>query len=748
MKTISLSFLVTTILAFAASMANAQIWNKAHVAYVYPAGGQAGTTFEVTVGGKGINRIKDVEITGGGVRGEFVQHIGNYQQKLQEQFRTIQAERSGKKRIPERKFGPRPEHDLFTRIEEMPDTDLRIIAAKFQQKERVQRNRELAELTVIKVTIDPRARPGMRELRLVTTNGGASNPIRFMVNSIPEIREYEPNDLASPEQSHMQLPGIINGQIMPGDEDKFSFDAQKGQQLVIQVKARELVPYLADAVPGWFQAVIAVHNDKGKEIAYADDFQFNPDPALLFEVPETGKYHVTIRDSIYRGREDFVYRIAVGELPFVTGIYPLGGQKGTKAAVTAYGWNLHAGGFNLNTKVRDRTTKKGLLNANGVISNYVHYEVGTLSESTEVENNNQMKGAGLVNLESTVNGRIDAVGDVDFFKFRATKDQKIKVSTNARRLYSPVDTLIRVFDTKGNVLAWNDDMEGCGNMTDRTGLITHNSDSELEFTAPANGVYFVQVMDTQNKGGPTHAYRLDIVEPKPGFDIYVTPSSITIPSGGAAKAILHVRRNNGYTGPIDVKVANKSKGLSISGGHIPENCDTIAVVIRTERNVSGGKSGINLVASASIDGENILKRVIPADDITQAFITHHLVEKDVLTAHILRNSRKPPNFKKEPTEQKIISAETPALVSLNMNVPQSDLISFDLEDAPEGISMETKRIGMKGTSLEFKASDDLETDLAGNLIVGIYYQPKPTAKNKNPRKVSVGVLPAIPYRTQ
>ena len=42
--------------------------------------------------------------------------------------------------------------------------------------------------------------------------------------------------------------------------------------------ARELVPYLADAVPGWFQATLVLYDKKGKEVAYADDYRFNPDP--------------------------------------------------------------------------------------------------------------------------------------------------------------------------------------------------------------------------------------------------------------------------------------------------------------------------------------------------------------------------------------------------------------------------------------------------------------------------------------
>ncbi len=108
--------------------------------------------------------------------------------------------------------------------------------------------------------------------------------------------------------------------------NRYRFEAHKGQRLVITTRARQLVPYIADAVPGWFQPVMALYDAKGKEIAYDDDYRFNPDPTILVEVPHDGEYVLTITDAIYRGREDFVYRITLGELPFVTSIFPLGGR--------------------------------------------------------------------------------------------------------------------------------------------------------------------------------------------------------------------------------------------------------------------------------------------------------------------------------------------------------------------------------------------------------------------------------------
>jgi hypothetical protein len=86
------------------------------------------------------------------------------------------------------------------------------------------------------------------------------------------------------------------------------------------------LPYISDAVPGWFQATLALADSSGREVRYADHFLFHPDPVLYYEIPEDGAYVLEIHDSIYRGREDFVYRIEVGELPFVTGIFPLGGR--------------------------------------------------------------------------------------------------------------------------------------------------------------------------------------------------------------------------------------------------------------------------------------------------------------------------------------------------------------------------------------------------------------------------------------
>ena len=101
-----------------------------------------------------------------------------------------------------------------------------------------------------------------------------------------------------------------------------------------------MIPYLADAVPGWFQAVMRLTDSAGNEVSFADSFHYRQDPVLYFEVPRDDRYTVEIRDSLYRGREDFVYRITLGEIPFLTSVFPLGARVDSELKVQLQGWNL------------------------------------------------------------------------------------------------------------------------------------------------------------------------------------------------------------------------------------------------------------------------------------------------------------------------------------------------------------------------------------------------------------------------
>ena len=95
-------------------------------------------------------------------------------------------------------------------------------------------------------------------------------------------------------EDRIPVPCTVNGQMASGEVNRYRFQARKGQRLVLSTQARQLIPYIADAVPGWFQPVMAVYDARGKEVAYDDDYRFKPDPVILFEVPKDGEYVLAI----------------------------------------------------------------------------------------------------------------------------------------------------------------------------------------------------------------------------------------------------------------------------------------------------------------------------------------------------------------------------------------------------------------------------------------------------------------------
>jgi len=626
------------------------------------------------------------------------------------------------------------------------------VLLNFKTRQKQQFNRQLAELVQIELTIDPDATPGERELRLRTPQG-LTNPLRFQVGLLPEVCEQEPNDPETyfrlPKPAPLELPAVLNGQITPGDVDRFSFRARQGQQLVMQVQARSLVPYLADAVPGWFQATLTLYDRKGKEVAFDDDYRFDPDPVLFYKVPEDGVYQLEIRDAIYRGREDFVYRVAVGELPFITRIFPLGGRAGAKTVASIAGWNLPASKLALDTTPGGGHIRRTALRLSHSTSNWVRYAVDTLPEGVETEPNDTLGNAEAVAAPRIINGRISKPGDVDVFRFEGRGGDEVVAEVYGRRLYSPIDSLLRLMDASGRVLAWNDDHED-----KEMGLCTHHADSYLRARLPADGVYFVQLSDAEHHGGEAYAYRLRIASPQPDFVLRVTPSSVNMPAGGSVPIHVYAVRKDGFDGPIQVALAGAPPGFSVHGGTIPAGCDDIRMTLKAPFRRFDQPVVLRLEGLARRGGLTLRRPVVPAEDMMQAFIYRHLVPSRALMVAVSRRRPSLPVTAAGAGRVRIATGGE-AEVRLRMPVLRRKLpkIELELSDPPKGVTLRDVSLAPGSLAFQLKASgEDVKPGLAGNLIVEAFTefvprsrQGKKPQKAQKKRRISLGVLPAIPF---
>ena len=745
-----------------------------HVGYVYPAGGQQGTSFYMLAGGQRLRNANQVYVSGEGVHATVIRPVPPPRALEKEQFQAIRKRLgelradpsaakppsrnspalSSKKRFSRKKAPPasatsqpattRPDDATRLDVSALTLQELEYFVGFLRNREKRQINAQIADVVLIEVVIDRHAAQGDRELRIGSPMGLA-NPVRFQVGSLPEVCEQEQLGPVPPVMLTLEPPFLINGQIMPGDVDRFWFQAKSGQKLVMDVQARRLIPYLADAVPGWFQATLAVYDAEGKELAFADDYRFSPDPILLYEIPGDGEYQLEIRDSIYRGREDFVYRISVGELPFVTRVFPLGGRAGTARVARIEGWNLPGDRLRLDAKpgpdgIRETTARRAESRSNDVV-----YAVDSLPEKMETEPNDDLEHAQAVKLPRIINGRVDRPGDADVFKFSGRAGDEIVAEVYARRLSSPLDSRLVLLDASGNVLDSNDDSA----MT-ATGLLTHYADSYLRAKLPETGDYYVQLTDTQQHGGEEYAYRLRISPPQPDFELRVTPSSINVPAGRSVPICVHVLRKDGFEGEVDLVLKDAPTGFALSGRRIPAGRDNIHLTLAAPREPHPAPRKLQIEGRANIGGRRVTRPVAPAEDMMQAFSYRHLVPCQELLVTVTGGLPRARGVGLATATPVRIPAGGTAEVRISLP-PRAQGVDLqpELSEPPKGLTLQGVTAVSGGLMLVLKAdAAALPPGFADNIIIELFTKPGPPPQGKPPaaqlQRVSIGYLPAIP----
>lgn len=727
------------------------------IGYVYPAGGQVGATFEVTVGGQFLNGTTNAYVSGTGVQAV----VPAYEPLIDGKQANALRERLQELRNMEKGRDPQIRKEIME------------IRKKLDAFNKKRLTPALSETMLVQITIAPDAAPGNRELRLGTYTG-LSNPLVFQVGKLTEFRKQEPksDDERGPEKQPKKepkpdraipastnapaptitLPCVVNGQILPGGVDRYRFQARQGQHLVVAVSARELIPYLADAVPGWFQAKVVLYDGQGKELAYNDDYRFHPDPVLFYTIPKEGEYVLEIKDSLYRGREDFVYRITLGELPFVASIFPLGGKAGTQATIGLWGWNLPTNKHTLDLANVEPGLYPFAIHNKGLISNRVPFDVDTLPECLKKTPSNSPTNAQLVTLPVIINGRIDRPGDVDLFRFEGRAGQQVVAEVFARRLDSPLDSTLKLTDAAGKQLAFNDDHEDKG-----TGLNTHHADSYLTAALPADGTYYLHLWDAQQKGGLPYSYRLRISAPAPDFELRAVPSSLSARPGATVPITVFALRRDGFTNEIAVTLKDAPEGFKLNGSSLVGTQEQVKVTLTIPPKAAKMPLNLTVEGHATVQGRELVHKAVPADDRMQAFLYRHLVPAKELKL-VVSDGRPPkPPEKKEvksapPTPavpaNKIPAGGTARVQAKFANNTYVGTLQLELVEPPEGITIKSFTPTRDGAEIVFQTdATKVKPGQKGELIVDAFTVKKTRSATGNreatTERISLGKLSPI-----
>ena len=585
--------------------------------YYFPSGMQAGTKIRLVIGGTGMGGVKGAYVTGDGVEVTRIVKVPGFPRATGKTQRPWVCKWVYD--ILEKKSGATAHRELppeamledtdwaeclwWPYVDERDDLELQIIMRDmFTPENYPQATPALDNLLILDIEAAPNATPGRRDI-IIYDSRSASAPHTFYITREPHVQEkffvipdragYQrrrlPAALHIPTEIKPQsLPVWIDGQDWPGETDSYYLRLEEGQNLVCDFVGRELLPYLGDAVPGFFNPMIRLYNARGDQVATADDFYYLPDPLLTYKVPEDGFYRLDVHDNLFRGRSDFVYTVHCYNAP--DDAPPFTPQQ------RAF-WCFPPPAAHVPPKASsgDRIVKKGTLKFPGHEDRYF----------------------------------LD-IKDPGEWKFELFARRQGAPLDGVLKLYGPMGTL--PLSAAPRLAVWDDDpgkLYALKNVGDdetpiiKTNMLYVGSVPQVEcdpvgtwkFTEP--GRYCVTVSDRVRAGGENYDYTLCMAPFKPTFEVYASTSAFV--DSGRFKA--HVLRR-GFKGPITF---NSTEELEVSGEFSDDEEVETEVSVRPTKAWKGVFS-TQITASGELpNGERITVRVTPCDPVEQAFAYTHLL---------------------------------------------------------------------------------------------------------------------------
>jgi len=399
----------------------------------------------------------------------------------------------------------------------------------------------------LKVSVANGVPPGVCWLRLADDEG-ATAPRPFVVGTLAEVMEAEPNDEPAKAQ-RLDRPAVtVNGRLVkPGDVDSYAVRLARGQTLVASMEANRRLGSPMDGV-------LQVVSPAGFVLAQNDD-DHDHDPQVVFEAPDAGEYVVRTfafpanPDSSIRfaGAESYVYRLTLTTGGFLDHPYPFAVARSGPTRVEAVGWNVPESVRFFHFEPRDDADPVRVDHA--LIENAAEVRVVPHASVVESEPNNADHPQA-IETPVSVTGRIDPPRDVDVYQFPARKGQVLVVRVESRSLGQPLDAALRMTDAAGKVVSEADDS-------------SRGRDPEFRVTVPADGTYRVAVRDLNGQGGRRYAYLLTVETPRPDFSLTLKADQFTVTPGKTLDVPVTVARANGFDGAIEVGLAEPVEGVTV-----------------------------------------------------------------------------------------------------------------------------------------------------------------------------------------
>jgi hypothetical protein len=411
--------------------------------------------------------------------------------------------------------------------------------------------------------------PGTYWLRCYDAQG-ASGLRPFIVGTLPEVMEVEPNDTQAKSQV-ASLPVVINGKLnRNGDLDSYAVTLKKGDTLVANVESHHVLRSAADMV-------MQLTNANGTVLTQNHDYH-GLDPQLDFTATETGTYYVRLfafpanpDSSIrYSGGELYFYRLTLTTGPFIDHVLPLATAKEHKELVRLLGWNLGS------------QTQAGMLQ---------------LDEEQTVVYHPEAAGQAMVRLEkwpvidTTLPLQTSVTAAVPFSLTASLTRQKpafqTKVMLSKGKKYY-LQALSQTLEL---------DTDPVLTITDATGKIVHqaeaaalHADVMTSHIPASDGIFTIAVRDLHDRYGWRHHVFLRIFPAEPSYSISVDADRFTLTPGKHLDIPVKVSMLDGWKEPVQISLVDLPSSVKWKVQSTSTKDAVTTITLRLENSIPGNAS--------------------------------------------------------------------------------------------------------------------------------------------------------------
>ncbi|HWB00067.1 MAG TPA: hypothetical protein VG713_16350 [Pirellulales bacterium] len=403
------------------------------------------------------------------------------------------------------------------------------------------------------------ALPGVRDFRVATPQG-ASTLGQLVIVRDRVVAERAKNDTVATAEV-VDVPAAICGTIEKAEDvDFYKFHAVRGMSLVFQVNSARCEDRIHD-MQTHVDPILTLRNSQGTVVAMSDNF-FRADPLLVHKFDSDGDYFLEIRDVRYQGSPYWQYVIQVHDRPLVTNVMPMALTPGKQRRVEMIGFNLpEKREIEIAVPAELAEGPRWLdLPLKNQPADPVPVVISRLPLVEASGKNLSREAAQSVTAPVGINGRIANDNQMHYFAFDAKKGERFNLTVVARSHESALDPVLSIYNEKGSRLVENDD-HSMHRLT--------NPDAKLvDWSAPADGRYTVELRDLQWQGGPQFVYFLSIEPSEPGFDLEIDGDKAIAGPGGSAVAFVRAYRRGGFTGEIQLSAGGIPDGVVAHCGRI------------------------------------------------------------------------------------------------------------------------------------------------------------------------------------